>query len=173
MKVLVVSDSHGDREILVELIERYKDKVDQLFHCGDSELEATDSVWDSMLTVRGNMDFDDDFAMTQTIEVQNQRIFMAHGHRLDVNYTMQELVFAAKEEHANYAFFGHTHQAGVEQINNVVVLNPGSISEPRGSYPFPTYAIIENDDSQVTVTYYNRTHEAIEQLSSHFSKTKE
>lgn len=170
MKVLVVSDSHGDREILVELIERYKDNVDQLFHCGDSELESTDSVWRSMITVRGNMDFTDDFALTQLADVKNERIFMTHGHRYDVNYSMQNLVYAAKEERADYAFFGHTHQACVEKIENILVLNPGSISQPRGQYLVPTYVIIESDELQIIVTYYNRAHKVIEELSCQFSK---
>lgn len=169
MRVLVVSDSHGDREILVELIERYKDKVDQLFHCGDSELEETDSVWDSMTSVRGNMDYSDEYALTQVTDVKNERIFVAHGHRFDVNYTLQELVYAAKEEKADYAFFGHTHQAVVENIDNIVVLNPGSISQPRGHYQVPTFAIVESDEFQVKVTYYNREHKTIEELSCQFS----
>lgn len=170
MRVLVVSDSHGDREILVELVERYKDEVDQLFHCGDSELEATDSVWDSMMTVKGNMDFTNEYALTQVADVQNERIFMAHGHRLDVNYTMQELVYAAKEVNAALAFYGHTHIAKIEKIDNIVVVNPGSISEPRGRYSVPTYAIVESNEHQIGVTYYNRAHRAIDELSGHFSK---
>lgn len=169
MKVLVVSDSHGDREILVELIERYKDKVDQLFHCGDSELEETDTVWDYMTSVRGNMDYTNEYALTQVTDIQNERIFVAHGHRLDVNYTMQELVDAAKEENADYAFFGHTHKAVVEKIDNIVVLNPGSISQPRGHYQVPTYAIVESSNLHVEVTYYDREHKAIEELSCQFS----
>lgn len=37
---LVVSDNHGDREILVSL--RQALKPDAVFHCGDSEMEAAD-----------------------------------------------------------------------------------------------------------------------------------
>ena len=40
MKYLVVSDNHGDRNILVEIVNRYVGMVDQMFHCGDSELKA-------------------------------------------------------------------------------------------------------------------------------------
>lgn len=170
MKVLVVSDSHGDRAILVELIERYKDKVDQLFHCGDSELDPTDPIWKSMLTVKGNMDFNADYELTQLIDVKGERIFMTHGHHHDVNYSMQNLVYAAEEQNAQFAFFGHTHQAGVEKINTILVLNPGSISQPRGQYLIPTYAVIESDDQQIEVCYYNRAHKAIEELSCRFSK---
>lgn len=40
MKYLIVSDNHGDRNILVEIVNRYVDRVDHMFHCGDSELKA-------------------------------------------------------------------------------------------------------------------------------------
>ena len=38
MRYLVVSDNHGDREILVKLLDKYHANVDYFFHCGDSEL---------------------------------------------------------------------------------------------------------------------------------------
>lgn len=40
MKILVVSDNHGDRDCLVDLVNHYEGQVDALFHCGDSELIA-------------------------------------------------------------------------------------------------------------------------------------
>ena len=42
MRYLVVSDNHVDRDILVDLVDRYRSEVDIFFHCGDSELEASD-----------------------------------------------------------------------------------------------------------------------------------
>ena len=35
MKYLVVSDNHGDREILADLVARYQTKVDFFFLCVD------------------------------------------------------------------------------------------------------------------------------------------
>ena len=49
MKILVVSDNHGDRDCLVDLVNHYEGQVDALFHCGDSELEPTDELWQNSL----------------------------------------------------------------------------------------------------------------------------
>ena len=54
MRYLVVSDNHGDRDILVDLVDRYRSEVDIFFHCGDSELEASDPLWDTFQVVQGN-----------------------------------------------------------------------------------------------------------------------
>lgn len=171
MKILVVSDSHGDRDALVELKELYQDKMERMFHCGDSELEATDDVWDSFVTVKGNMDFDSELKLEQVVDVGNERVFMAHGHFHDVKFTMQPLLDAAKEAGANFAFFGHSHELGVEKRDNILLLNPGSILQPRGRYNIKTYAVIDVEETELTITYYNRNHEALEDLMVHFARS--
>jgi len=35
MKYLVLSDSHQDRQIVVDVFKQWKDKVDYVIHCGD------------------------------------------------------------------------------------------------------------------------------------------
>lgn len=37
--IIVMSDSHGDRDIVADIKNRYQGKVDAIFHNGDSELE--------------------------------------------------------------------------------------------------------------------------------------
>lgn len=171
MKVLVVSDSHGDRDILTALIKEYQDKVDGLFHCGDSELEATDTVWDVFKTVQGNMDFDPDLPLSQTVDIGNERIFMIHGHQHQVKMTMEPLLTAASEAGASFAFFGHSHELGTEMQEGIVLLNPGSILLPRGKYPIPTYAIVETEGKEVNITYYNRRFDPVPGLQAHFTRS--
>lgn len=170
MKILVVSDSHGDRDVLVELKERYQEKMDRMFHCGDSELEATDEIWDSFATVKGNMDFDPQLKLEQVVEVGNERFFMVHGHFYDVKSTMTPLLEGAKKNHAHFAFFGHSHELGVEKRDNILLLNPGSILQPRGRYNIKTYAILDIEEKDVTVTYYDRSHQALDDLIVHFTR---
>ena len=40
--IIVMSDSHGERDIVVDIKNRYQGKVDAIFHNGDSELESSD-----------------------------------------------------------------------------------------------------------------------------------
>lgn len=172
MKVLVVSDNHGDRDVLVDLIKQYKGKVDAMIHCGDSELEASDSVWQEMMPVKGNTDFDQSYLTERVENIGKERIMWVHGHLHDVKNSMQTLVQAAKNAQAGFAFFGHTHELGVEMIEGVLVLNPGSILLPRGAYQVKTYALVETDDQLVHVTYYNRLHQPIVELKRTFTRSE-
>lgn len=170
MKLVVVSDSHGDRDILVELIKTYKGTVDALIHCGDSELDESDSVWQDMLSVKGNMDFDQAYPTVRVAEVDHEKIIWVHGHLHDVKVSLRTILLAAKEAQAKFAFFGHTHELGVELIEGILVLNPGSILLPRGAYNLKTYAIVETDQNTIQVNYYNRLHQPIEELSRSFTR---
>ena len=170
MRLLVVSDSHGDRDILTELIKTYQGKVDAMIHCGDSELAETDSVWEDMKSVKGNMDFDQSYPLFQIKEIDQERIIWVHGHLHDVKNSMQTLVFTAKEAQANFAFFGHTHELGVEMIEGILVLNPGSILLPRGAHKIKTYAIVETTKDTIQVSYYNRLHQPVEELRCSFPR---
>lgn len=171
MKVLVVSDNHGDREILVDLIQHYEGKVDQMFHCGDSELPADDTVWEKMLSVRGNCDYDAAFPNSRVSQVAGETIVTVHGHLHDVKFTMNTLLYTAKEAEAGFAFFGHTHELGVELVDSILLLNPGSISLPRGRYSdTPTYAIVEANTEQIQVAYYTREHQVVPELTVEFRR---
>ena len=171
MKCLVVSDSHGDRDILVSLLAAYQGKVDAFFHCGDSELQVDDDVFKQMYTVQGNMDFDDRLPEVVSTTVDGVSVYMTHGHLVGVNFGLDQLMAAANQQHAQLAFFGHTHQLGVERHNGLLVLNPGSISQPRGEFSRlgGTYAIVETTGQDVTVQYYNRQRQPVPELKFHFT----
>ena len=51
MKILLVSDNHGDVQILKSIDAAFKLKVDQLFHCGDSNLSSSVSPMRDFQTV--------------------------------------------------------------------------------------------------------------------------
>ncbi|MFD1421369.1 metallophosphoesterase [Lactiplantibacillus songbeiensis] len=170
MKCLVVSDSHGDRDILVRLLKAYQGKVDAFFHCGDSELQHDDPVFNEMAVVQGNMDFDDQLPDAVTKTVAGVTVYMTHGHLVGVNLSLDHLLANAQQQHAQLAFFGHTHQLGVERHAGTLLLNPGSISYPRGEFTRigGTYAIVDTDGQTFDVQYYDRSMAPVPELSFHF-----
>ncbi len=170
LKYLVVSDSHGDRDILVDLINYYESQVDGLFHCGDSELEQDDPVWRKMLTVKGNCDYSPGFKTVQVVKKEGDTIYMTHGHLFNVRFGLTQLAKAAKEQKANIALFGHTHELGVKWQDGILFLNPGSISQPRGQYQEKTYAIIESTDKEYFVKFYDRSKKKVPGLDFTFKK---
>ncbi|KRM24411.1 metallophosphoesterase family protein [Latilactobacillus graminis] len=173
MRFVVVSDSHGDREILVQLVAHYQDQAVTMLHCGDSELATDDPLFTHMTVVQGNMDFNGQFPAKTTFSVDNQRVFLTHGHLYGVNTDLTHLLLAAQEVHANLACYGHTHQLDCEMHAGVLLLNPGSIAQPRG--PFRnlkgTYAVIDVTPDQYHVQYYNRQFIPVSQLQLTFQRT--
>lgn len=170
MKYLVVSDNHGDRNILVEIVNRYVGMVDHMFHCGDSELKANDELWEHFTVVTGNCDYDPEYKKEQIITIDNDVIYMTHGHLSNVRFGLTMLSVQAQEAGANIALFGHIHQAVAEMDKHILFVNPGSISQPRGPIQIPSYAIIESDEEGYQVAYYNRAHQPIEELVASFKR---
>ncbi|MDR1568216.1 MAG: metallophosphoesterase family protein, partial [Streptococcaceae bacterium] len=73
---IVMSDSHGDREIVEEIKARYLRSATAIFHCGDSELSAQDKIWQGITVVSGNCDYDADYQNTIVQEVENHRVLV-------------------------------------------------------------------------------------------------
>lgn len=170
MKYLVVSDNHGNREVLETLFNHYRQSVDVMIHCGDSELSAQDSLWEGVEKVTGNCDYDSGYPKTLTIETPLDRIFVTHGHLYDVRFGLQTLSFKVAEEHADLVLFGHTHQIACEQVGPTLFLNPGSIEQPRGSIQEKSYCIIESTTEAFHVQYYRKDFTVISDLAFTFPK---
>ncbi|MGX6961459.1 metallophosphoesterase [Vagococcus xieshaowenii] len=170
MKYLVVSDNHGERDILVELADKYRQQVDIMFHCGDSELLPTDSLWQDFIVVTGNCDYDHRYKKFQEVSVGEDTIYMTHGHLSAVRLDLQSLFYEAKEKQANIALYGHTHVLHSEMVEDMLIVNPGSISQPRYPYRVKTYAIINSTPEQYSVDYYNEKHQLMKELSTVFSR---
>ncbi|USF95713.1 metallophosphoesterase family protein [Latilactobacillus sakei] len=172
MRLVVVSDSHGDRDILVQLVAHYKDEVVTFLHCGDSELTTTDSLFQQMTVVQGNMDFNGHFPEQVVVPVGAQKAFLTHGHLYGVNFDLTRLMLAAQAEGAQLAFYGHTHQLACEMHQGLLVLNPGSISQPRGQFqPLGgTYAVVDITVTDYQVQYYDRHFEKVPQLQFKFKR---
>lgn len=59
----------------------------------------------------------------------------------------QQLYYKAKELNVDILISGHTHQALIKQIDDILLLNPGSPTQPRLSDP--TVMLLEIKDSNV------------------------
>lgn len=144
MKIIVVSDTHGDSERLQEVLAENKD-FDMLIHLGDGENDFRDvqTLYPTkgMVYVAGNCDYglhDEDHIAI----VRGQRIFCCHGHRYRVDCGVELLAAAALRNECTIALYGHTHVPKIETLNGVQVMNPGSLTLPRGGSK-RSYGVIE------------------------------
>lgn len=160
MKVMVVSDIHGNSEKFKVAIDFMKaEEIDKMIILGDvfnnyyelntSSKEISDMLWsmpDKVVITRGNCDqmYDETLLPVGFVEryetvVNGLRSYFHHGH-LRTNYNSNIKLYVN----------GHTHVARLEQVDNVIYLNPGSIGRPR-DYTNGSFAVI----SEYAITIFD------------------
>ena len=154
MKVLIVSDTHGREQNLAEALEQ-TGPIDQLIHLGDVEGGAEhirELAGDAPAAIiAGNNDFFCDLPNERIFTLGGHRIFMTHGHGYFVHSGTLYLKREARKKGADIVMFGHTHKPYMEEDNELLVLNPGSLSLPRQDGHRPTYIVMEiADDGQIS-----------------------
>ena len=141
MRILVLSDSHGNVDNMVMCVERAQ--PDHILHLGDyvrdAERLAAQFPAIPMTTVPGNCDRDVVSEREKLIELGGKRILMMHGHSRAVKNGLQRAVYAAREYGADVLLFGHTHRPLVDYDGTLYVLNPGTVGARRN---IATYGII-------------------------------
>lgn len=168
MKYLFASDIHGSAYYCQKLLENYEasqaDKLillgDLLYHGPRNELPREYSPKqviallnerkEDIVAVRGNCDGEVDQMVLEFPILSDYSIlmeekiefFLTHGH----HYSPENLpplrlgsVFA----------YGHTHIWKAERQGGIIILNPGSVSIPKGGNP-PTCAVY--DQGIITIT---------------------
>lgn len=156
MKIIVMSDSHGDKTTIEKVASQ---QADAYFHCGDSELSYNDPVFEKMYKVAGNCDLESEYPDEVLTTIDGKKILMVHGHRHDVKSSFMGMYYSAKENEVDIALFGHSHYYGAEMKDGILFVNPGSTMLPRGGNS-ATYAVIEYGD-KISVTFKDLNHETI------------
>ena len=179
MKILIVSDSHGNNGPLRTAIMR--ENPDMLIHLGDSEYRVSEiAKWAGSpktpcVFVKGNCDiysYDPSIVKPSAVfELKGHKIFCAHGHMQRVNYGLLTLSLTAQEQGCDICMFGHTHVPydsfgdAISTYNRYYesgfgmsssgprILNPGSISLPRGGSSRGYMIMDMEDDGRYDVRY--------------------
>lgn len=141
MRILVVSDTHGDEAALYDAIMQ-QPKAEVVIHLGDGERDVEAQKFrfpgKMFLQVRGNCDWGSSLPPIGEYLINGMRIFYTHGHVYQVKYGTYDFERAARERKANIALYGHTHRSEEVYRDGLYILNPGSL---HGSYG--TYGIID------------------------------
>lgn len=149
MRILVVSDTHGDEYALRRAVEE-QPTARLIIHLGDGagEAETVASAYPDreFRIVRGNCDWGRGDVLAETgLEIAaGRRIFYTHGNRYDVKMGYYRVICAAREQHADLLLFGHTHVPMIDYDDGLTILNPGSLA-----YGGLTYGYIDITDAGI------------------------
>lgn len=150
MKILIASDIHGSSYYCKKLMERIKqENVDYIYLLGDilyhgprndlpkeynpKEVIQMLNSLDNIISVRGNCDAEVDqmvlnFSITSPIHsltINNKNIYLTHGHLNDDGKQI-------KTKKEDIVICGHTHIQKIEERNEHIYINCGSVSIPKG-----------------------------------------
>ncbi len=142
-KIGVVSDTHG--KMHPKILSVFKG-VDHIIHagdvCGAGVLENLTKIA-PVTAVKGNMDFGELSAklnVTESVKFGKALIYVLHiPHMLDIE---------PDEKGFNVVITGHTHIPLIEKKNNVLYLNPGSVTFPKHQNS-PTVAFLHVDANDI------------------------
>lgn len=161
MRYLFASDIHGSAYYCQKLLECYEEsKADKLILLGDllyhgprndlpkeyapkQVIALLNKKKKEILAVRGNCDGEVDQMVLEFPILSEYSLlydgetefFLTHGH----HFSPEKL---PPYRAGNVFVYGHTHIWKAERQNGMVILNPGSVSIPKGGNP-PTFALYE------------------------------
>ncbi|BDR67587.1 phosphoesterase [Clostridium tetani] len=167
MKLFFISDIHGSSYYLEKVINIFeKEKADYLVILGDElyhgarnplpkeynpkkVAEILNTYKNKIIAVRGNCDSEVDQMVLNypimsdysIILYNNRRLFLTHGHIYNKNNL-------PTISNGDVLIYGHTHLPLAERINNIFIINPGSITFPKENTPH-CYGILENNTFKI------------------------
>lgn len=147
MKVLIVSDTHRRNENYFRVVEMHS--PDMIIHCGDiegSEYALSSAVDCPVHMICGNNDFFSDLPRELEIEIAGYNVLVTHGHHYYVSMGNERIKREAIARGFDVVLYGHTHRPNVDIDEEVIAVNPGSLSYPRQEDHIPTYVIMEIDE---------------------------
>ena len=146
MKILVLSDSHGNLVNMIRAVERESPRM--IFHLGDCWRDGQKLHGRfpriPFEQVPGNCDFHSQEPAERLVVVEGRRILLCHGHTLGVKSSLISAGYAAEEQDLDALLFGHTHRPLVDRRGKALFLNPGSIGDFN-----PFYGLLTVEDGKV------------------------
>jgi uncharacterized protein len=143
MKIGIISDSHDQRERILEAIAFFnREHVELVVHCGDWVSPFSAARFSALKCpikgVFGNNDGDkamhrernkfvEYFDDALEAEIGGRKIFVAHGHKPKA---VEEAVKSGKYD---AVFSGHTHVAHVKKEGKTLWINPGTLVDETTS----------------------------------------
>ena len=83
MKILIVSDSHGNNRNLIQAVKNMSGTMDMMIHLGDMECSPDrirELVDCPVEMVKGNCDYGNELQGAKLIQIGGHKVFITHGN---------------------------------------------------------------------------------------------
>lgn len=172
MKIAVISDTHGNIEAFDRAMNYFAD-ADLIVHAGDVLYHPPRLGWTEgysvpalaerlnglnvpLVIAQGNCDaqvYEELLnvpvqAPYALVELDGVRIVANHGHLM----SREQMIEVARRYRASYFVSGHTHIPSIEEVDGLVLMNPGSPAIPKyevDGKPAPSIGLITESRAQI------------------------
>ncbi|MEG0542767.1 MAG: YfcE family phosphodiesterase, partial [Angelakisella sp.] len=145
MRIIAMSDSHGNFNRVRRIVEDNKDTADMFIHLGDGLEEFGDvhHLYPQLhfVAVKGNNDWGSMEQKMKLISCGGKNVMLTHGDLYGVKFGLSDYERAARDAKAEVALYGHTHLACSDYEDGVFLINPGSVM--GGSCNPPSYLALD------------------------------
>jgi putative phosphoesterase len=93
---------------------------------------------------------------SRRVEAAGRTILLCHGSPWDPNDYLypdapDDVLDRCASEGADYVVVGHTHCQFAKRIGSTLILNPGSVGQPRDRRPGAAWAVLDTDSQQCSL----------------------
>ena len=145
MQIIVVSDNHGDKEILKKVLDA-NPNASLYLHLGDSEMFEYELF--PFISVKGNNDYYIE-QESKIISFGKYKAYMCHGHKMYLNE--ENMLNKAIANNCKFFLFGHIHRPFIKEVNGIYLLCPGSLNYPRSQEGCTYLKIDINDEGNISI----------------------
>jgi len=134
--------------------------------CGCSikykELSDAGKIYTKGILNKDEKDYLANLPVTLHTKINGTEFLFSHGSPggdmykyLRPDVSQKELEDELKDIHADIVFIGHTHLPMVRRIHDIIVVNPGSVGQPRDGVPMASYAVWEDGSISIKRVPYD------------------
>ena len=155
MRILVISDTHGNYAATCMAADE-AGPVDLLIHLGDvaEDTWAVEAVAGCpIISVAGNCDPPGaDVPREIRREFAGVPFLLTHGDSYQVKAGLSGLHLRAVQTNSRVALYGHTHQAAINEIDGIWLINPGTL---HAASQTRTYALVDIDNGAIRAAIFS------------------
>jgi uncharacterized protein len=153
MKIGIVSDTHGNTELLETAVDwmARKQKISMLYHLGDDydDIRGLEDRYVEIVQVPGIYDerYKDGSLPAKSFEtILGLTILLAHSYEKDV----------AREDiqRSDIIVYGHTHREELKLVDGKLFMNPGHLKGALDKNMPPTFGLLSIQDRNASAAIY-------------------
>jgi len=145
-EIIAIKGNH--EEILFDIIDGKKNKIEVIKKYGSGILEAINCLDDKQIDWLRNL------PTSRSLQINNKKITISHGSPWDPNLYIypdakKSIIDRCFSENEDIIILGHTHYQMLHRKNDRILLNPGSVGQPRDGKVGAQWSLLDLDTLEV------------------------